>query len=273
MQKATGRVSPSPILDHIDLENLVYDERIEKHASEWPFPWLESMMTTGFMFFSNAWMDYVKNHKHPSYRDSVFLLADNHGSYAKHALGGHVETPLFIHGRAGAWHSWDARIVLSIEQKPVLAVVGLVLVMVAWLLAMLIGCCGRPRLCKGRKHRETDSKRRDVRRDVVEARKRRADNLHEMQRRRREVLPSHHTTPPEHDSVSRLLAALAPAQGASLFNGGYLTDNNDTVSPIALPPRATSYPGSHAGRTSSIMIPPRNTGYGGRPSSIYDFAY
>ena len=115
----------------------------------------------------------------------------------------------------------------------------------------------------------------NVQKDVVEARKKRASALHEMERRRQsQVLPTHHTTTtPTHDTLSRFLAALAPAQGASLSDGTYLRDSNDSIAPVSLPPQTGSYPGSHAGRTSSIMIPPRNTGYGGRPSSIYDFAY
>jgi mannosyltransferase OCH1-like enzyme len=258
-----------PFLDH-----LIQDERIQSRARDWPSPWLESMMTTGFMFLSNAWMDYVELHKHLSYRDSVFVLADNHGKYAEHALGGKANTPLFEHARAGSWHAWDASIVLFVERHPNRAIAGLVLVVFAWIVSMFLGCCGRPRLCKGRNHRERQEKQWNVRRDVVEARKKRTHALHSMERRRRQVLPSHHTTPtPTRDALSRFLAALAPSQGASLPDGTYLRDSNDSIAPISLPPRSGSYPGSHAGRTSSIMIPPRNTGYGGRPSSIYDFAY
>ncbi|GAB7324528.1 hypothetical protein MBLNU13_g08434t1 [Cladosporium sp. NU13] len=90
---------------HPFLGHLISDERIQEHARDWPSPWLESMITTGFVFLSNAWMDYVEIHKHPSYQDSVFVLADNHGKYAEHALGGKAMTPLFEHGRAGSWHA------------------------------------------------------------------------------------------------------------------------------------------------------------------------
>lgn len=260
-----------PFLDHI-----IQDKRIQKRAREWPSPWLESMMSTGFMFLSNAWMDYVEYHKHPSYRDSVFVLADNHGRYAEHALGGKAKTPLFEHARAGSWHSWDASIVLFVEKRPVLAVVGLALVAFAWLVGMILGCYGRPHLCKGRTHRVRQEKHRNVRIDVTDSRKRRADALHSLERRRRrQVLPTHHATAtPTRNTLSRYLATLAgPDQGASLSDGTHLRDSNDHMAPISLPPRTRSYPGSHAGRTSSIMIPPRNIGYGGRPSSIYDFAY
>lgn len=233
------------------------------------------MITTGFMFLSNAWMDYVEIHKHPSYQDSVFVLADNHGKYAEHALGGKAKTPLFEHGRAGSWHAWDAPIVLFVEERPNLAIAGLVLLVFAWFVAMLLGCCAPPRLCKGDKHRKRQERHWNLQRHVVDSRKRRADALHDMERRRqRQVLPTHHTTAtPTRDTLSRFLAALAPPQGASLSDGTYLHDSNDSIAPVSLPPRTGSYPGSHAGRTSSIMIPPRNTGYGGRPSSIYDFAY
>ena len=234
-------------------------------------------MTTGFMFLSNAWMEYVETHKHPSYRDSVFVLADNHGNYAEHSLGGKAKTPLFEHGRAGSWHNWDAPIILFVEKRPVLAIVGVVLLVFAWLVAMILAGCGRPRVCGGRKLRQGKEDHHNVRRDTLEARKKRADALHEMESRRRQVLPSHTTTStnttPTCDALSRFLAALTPAQGATLSDGAYLNDSNDNMSPISLPPRTGSYPGSYAGRTSSIMIPPRNTGYGGRPSSIYDFAY
>lgn len=241
---------------HPFLGHLIDDDRIQDYIREWPFPWIESMMTTGFMFLSNAWMDYVETHKHLSYRDSVFVLADSHGKYAEHALGGKAKTPLFEHARAGSWHAWDASIILAVEKRPTLAIAGLALLVSVWLLGMLVACYGRPRLCKGRNHRERQEQKWTVRRDITEARKKRRDALHSMERRRnRQVLPSHHT------------------RGAPLSDGMYLRDSNDSIAPISLPPRTGSYPGSHAGRTSSIMIPPRNTGYGGRPSSIYDFAY
>ncbi|KAM0704509.1 hypothetical protein Q7P35_008743 [Cladosporium inversicolor] len=260
---------------HPFLGHLIRDERIEQHAREWPFPWLESMMTTGFMFLSNAWMEYVETHKRLSYRDSVFVLADSHGKYAEHALGGKAKTSLFEHARAGSWHGWDASIILAVEKRPTLAIAGLALLVSAYLVASLVACYGRPRLCRGRNHRERQENHWTVRRDITEARKKRAEALHSMERRRsRQVLPSHHATAsPTHDAPSRVLAALAPGRGVSLSDGTYLLDSNDSMAPISLPPRTGSYPGSHAGRTSSIMIPPRNTGYGGRPSSIYDFAY
>lgn len=259
---------------HPFLKHMIYGEKIQSHAREWPFPWLECMMTTGFMFLSNAWMDYVKYHKHPSYANSVFVLADDHGRYKAHSLGGQVQTPLFYHGRAGAWHTWDAPFFLFFEKHSTLAIVALVLVALAWILATLLVCCRRLRFfCEGRSHRQRKAMRQDARRDMSETRKKHAEAKKEMERRRHEVLPSHHTTSSAQDNMPRLLAALAPAQRATSFNSAYRSNRGRSISPMALPARTTSYPGSHAGRTSSMMIPPRDTGYAGRPSSVYDFAY
>jgi hypothetical protein len=242
---------------HHFLEHLIYDGRIQEHDREWPSPWMESIMSTGFIFLSNAWMEYVKYHKRRSYGDSVFVLADNHGHFANQSLGGKADTDLFQHGRAGSWHSRDAGIILSVERNPILAIVGLVLVVLAWLLATYIGCSGRPRFCKGRKRRESDRECQD---ELREARQRHVDSLREKERRRHEPLPSHHTTPLPDDPFARLIALLST--GTDPADSTYRS-----ISPLARP-GSSIYPGSHPTRTSSLMMPSRN----GR-SSIYDFAY
>jgi len=246
---------------HHFLEHLIYDGRIEEYDREWPIRWMESMMSTGSLFLSNALMEYVKYHKGRDYRDSVFVLADNHGHFANHSLGGKADTDFFHHRQSGPWHSYDARIILSVERNPIFAIVGLVLVVLAWLLATYIGCSGRPHFCKGRKRRESDRKRQDM---LREARERHVDSLREKERRRWETLPSHHTTPRPDDAFARLIAILS--DGADPTDSTYRS-----ISPLARPSRSTVYPESRVTRTSSLMMPSR-TGFGGR-SSIYDFAY
>jgi mannosyltransferase OCH1-like enzyme len=84
---------------HRFLDLLVHD-RIASHNRGWPSPWFEAMITTGYMFISNGWMEYVEQHKRFAREDPVYLLADDNGKFKGHALGGRVTTPLFKHGSA-----------------------------------------------------------------------------------------------------------------------------------------------------------------------------
>lgn len=130
----------------------IVDERAASKAREYPSPWLESMVTTGSTFLSNAWMKYVQTHPHRSRTDDVFVLADKHGQYKKHALGGNVETPLFKHEGANSWHTWDAPLCTFMEQHVILMIVAFAVFVALPCLMLTLGtgillcyCCRRPR--------------------------------------------------------------------------------------------------------------------------------
>lgn len=231
--------------EHPFLNRLV-KKRMVEHAREWPFPWFESMITTGFMFLSNGWMEWVEHRKNLRYMDSVFVLADKNGDYGTHALGGNVTTPLFVHERAGTWHTWDAPIFLAIEKHAMLLCVGLPLMVFVYLCLLLLACCGRPRgIPCVKSHRD----RKAARQDAAEARRERADALREHDKRQREA---------QAQRGAEGLRAPDTAPVHALYD-------DSIISPIP------SYTGG--GRTSSIMVPPRATILGGRPGSIYDYAY
>lgn len=105
----------------------------------WGLPYVENMLSTGCMYFSNRWMDYArsltKRLKHGetvAEQDRIYVLADEHGGLNAHMLRGAVITPLFKHAGASSWHGWDASAFLLIGNHYgyVLAVFG-----VLWLVA------------------------------------------------------------------------------------------------------------------------------------------
>ena len=94
---------------------------VESHDLVWGLPYVENMLSSGCMFFSNMWMSYVqmlscksKSGAATNGRDSVFILADENGNMDPHMLRGVVTTPLFKHGGASSWHSWDAAAIVLI---------------------------------------------------------------------------------------------------------------------------------------------------------------
>lgn len=113
----------------------------------WPMPYVENMLTTGCMFFTNRWMKYVRGLdrrlSEVPYEDRVFVLADEHGDLNSHMLRGKVVTSLFAHGGASSWHGWDAATIVMIGKH-----YGYFLV----LLALTVGTAGVTlwRLSKGR---------------------------------------------------------------------------------------------------------------------------
>ena len=83
----------------------------------WGLPYVESMLSTGYMFFSNQWMRYVRLLRSVETRvaeeDKVYILADQEGHIESHMLRGAVTTPLFRHGGAGSWHEWNAAVIIT----------------------------------------------------------------------------------------------------------------------------------------------------------------
>lgn len=106
----------------------------------WPMPYVENMLSTGCMFFTNRWMDYVRDLQrriNGDAEDNVYVLADQYGHMQPHMLRGKVTTPLFAHGGASSWHSWDAAVIVSIGKHydyvlKILAIGVLVSLALAW---------------------------------------------------------------------------------------------------------------------------------------------
>jgi hypothetical protein len=243
------------------------------------------MITTGYMFISNGWMDYVKHHKRYAREDPVFLLADDNGKFDDHALGGRVTTPLFKHGSAKQWHGYDAKVFLFAEKHYVLVIVGLLFMVLAWFTCLCCAICGR---CTPKRRRERKAMRAERRANATAARDKRARDMKATDDRQRKAQHSPSApvrfanpsnTTPAHDMMSRLLNSMAPAPpaanapnslGRTARARSVVGGSNESVSPIASPVRSASYTGSYTGRrTSSMMIPPK----GRAQTSIYDFAY
>ena len=86
----------------------------------WVLPYVENMLSTGCMFFSNRWMSYVRSLSKISaesgYEDKVYILADQDGAIEPHMLRGAITTPLFKHGGASSWHGWDAAAIVFVGE-------------------------------------------------------------------------------------------------------------------------------------------------------------
>ncbi|KAK5991717.1 Inositol phosphoceramide mannosyltransferase 3 [Cladobotryum mycophilum] len=113
---------------HPFLEQLL--SNVPSHDLRWGLPmripYVENMLSTGCMFFSNQWMSYVRSLVAGRQEQSVFILSDEHGEMAPHMLRGKVTTPIFIHGGASSWHGWDAALFLTIGEHYMLYVTGLI---------------------------------------------------------------------------------------------------------------------------------------------------
>ncbi|GJN85645.1 hypothetical protein PLIIFM63780_009214 [Purpureocillium lilacinum] len=108
---------------HAFLEHLI--EAVPRYDMFWGLPmrvpYVENMLSTGCMFFSNRWMSFVRMLYRRQQRGEdideaqrVYILADATGDMAAHMLRGKVTTPLFAHGGASSWHSWDAALIILI---------------------------------------------------------------------------------------------------------------------------------------------------------------
>jgi mannosyltransferase OCH1-like enzyme len=80
----------------------------------WGLPYIENMLSTGCMFYSNMWMSYARSHVSSDPIDRVRILADEQGNIESHMLRGIITTPLFKHGGASSWHGWDAAAIVII---------------------------------------------------------------------------------------------------------------------------------------------------------------
>lgn len=94
--------------------------RVPSRDLPWPMPYVENMLSTGCMYFSNVWMSYAlrleREWQNPGVRkeDRVYILADEDGNMDPHMLKGKITTPLFAHGGASSWHDWDAAMIVMI---------------------------------------------------------------------------------------------------------------------------------------------------------------
>ncbi|KAH0490912.1 hypothetical protein TgHK011_002359 [Trichoderma gracile] len=95
-------------------------ENVPSHDLHWALPmripYVENMLSTGCMFYSNQWMAYVRDVLAGRQTSKVYILSDEHGDMAPHMLRGKVTTPIFVHGGASSWHGWDAALFLTIGE-------------------------------------------------------------------------------------------------------------------------------------------------------------
>lgn len=95
-------------------------ENVPSHDLHWALPmripYVENMLSTGCMFYSNQWMSYVRHLMKGRLSRPVYILSDEHGDMAPHMLRGKVTTPIFVHGGASSWHGWDAALFLTIGE-------------------------------------------------------------------------------------------------------------------------------------------------------------
>ncbi|KAH7316804.1 nucleotide-diphospho-sugar transferase [Stachybotrys elegans] len=96
-------------------------EAVPSHDMFWGIfiriPYVENMLSTGCMFYTNMWMAYVRSLLAGSPESPVHILADETGDMKPHMLRGKIVTPIFAHGGASSWHSWDAAILLTIGKN------------------------------------------------------------------------------------------------------------------------------------------------------------
>ena len=122
-------------------------EGVKSRDLWWGMPYIENMLSTGCMFFSNRWMSYVRSLSaageiQMTDDGSVYILADTNGGIDAHMLRGKIVTPLFEHGGASSWHGWDAAAIVMIGKyyrafAIMLAIVLVVVVVMIWRFAVL----------------------------------------------------------------------------------------------------------------------------------------
>lgn len=91
--------------------------RVPSRDLSWPMPYVENMLSTGCMYFSNVWTAYtlkLASTPNAAMEDRVYILADESGNMDPHMLRGKITTPLFAHGGASSWHGWDAEAIVLI---------------------------------------------------------------------------------------------------------------------------------------------------------------
>ncbi|TKA23605.1 hypothetical protein B0A50_07439 [Salinomyces thailandicus] len=91
---------------------------VPRRDMKWPMPYVENMLSTGCMYFTNRWMAYVRwlaaSPGPVPEEEKVYILADQDGNTDTHMLRGKVTTPLFAHGGASSWHGWDAAVIVLV---------------------------------------------------------------------------------------------------------------------------------------------------------------
>lgn len=97
--------------------------RVPSRDLSWPMPYVENMLSTGCMYFSNVWTAYTRklaSSANVPMEDRVYILADEAGNMDPHMLRGKITTPLFAHGGASSWHGWDAEAIVLIGKHYIL---------------------------------------------------------------------------------------------------------------------------------------------------------
>ena len=88
---------------------------VPKRDLSWGLPYIENMLSTGCMYFSNMWMSHARSiDQSEDLNDKLYILANEEGDINSHMLRGVVTTPLFKHGGASSWHGWDAAAIVLI---------------------------------------------------------------------------------------------------------------------------------------------------------------
>lgn len=129
---------------HAFLEHLL--RAVPAHDLYWGLPmrlpYIENMLSTGCMFFSNMWMQYADRLVAGHEKQNVNVLADNDGNLQPYMLRGIVETPLMAHGGASSWHGWDAAAIVTIGQHYTLVVAAATVSITLFVVFVIYGCVG-----------------------------------------------------------------------------------------------------------------------------------
>lgn len=108
-------------------------------------PYVENMLSTGCMFFSNTWMRYVDGLMSGKETDRVYILADSDGNIDPFMWRGKIQSPIISHSGDSSWHSWDAGAILVIGRHLRLLAVGIVLGTVLGTVLMFRACVKKRR--------------------------------------------------------------------------------------------------------------------------------
>jgi len=101
---------------------------VPSHNLRWTLPlripYVENMLSTGCLYISLEWFRYVKDlakkGENVSEAEKVYILGDQELNVDPHMLRGKIITPLFAHGGASSWHSWDAAVAIFLSRHYVL---------------------------------------------------------------------------------------------------------------------------------------------------------
>lgn len=120
--------------------------QLPRHDMFWGLPmrlpYIENMLSTGCMYFSNMWMNYAGALVAGYEKEYVHILADKNGDLRPHMLRGVVRTPVMAHGGASSWHGWDAAAILVIGRYYRTVVTGAAVLAVGLTMFVLYRCLG-----------------------------------------------------------------------------------------------------------------------------------